>query len=136
MYLFLELNECTNLPQFDLVSKSDVYCKIYFQNTSKCTDIKNNNNNPTFNSIYIFPYEEEGDKTVSIDIMDYDGYRSQLIKSVSFEIENNLITINEENISLRVGPVHILTDEDLSAVSLNAKRKALTDVIEHIKLIE
>lgn len=121
MYLYFQLIGCRNLKSMDLLSESDVYCKIWFQGIWKLTSMKQDDNNPTWGeeNTFIFPIDPSKDMHVSVEIYDSDGFRSQIIETVSLDVMDaagGRKEVSKGPISATYAQVYIYKDDDVDRI--------------------
>ena len=116
MYLYVKIISCQNVPALDLFSDSDVYCKITFQNVSKFTSVKANSTSAEFEESFIFPYSSVKDMNLKIDLLDRDGFKSDIIDSFCVKICAEKKHVSVSLLEFDYALVHILSISDIKSI--------------------
>lgn len=95
MILHVQAIEACNLPDMDIIGKSDPYLKFKFDFSNKIwkTQYKNNTDSPVWNETFHFPVSNLTDK-LCIELYDQDTIsKDDLISSMTFQMSD--FRINE-----------------------------------------
>lgn len=134
MFLFFQIFECFDLPQMDMATENDVFCKVVFQGVTKYTAIKVDNPNPRWkdDAMFIFPLDPYGDMTLSIDVLDSDGFfRNQKIGDAQINVDGALWESRDfmcDILRASYAVVHVYTDKDLAAIKANFVKSVIDTI--------
>jgi len=128
MHLHFQILSCL-VDDADIFSKSDVFCTISFQGVKKTTEIIKDDLNPIWGEkgVFIFPYDDEcDDNNIFVDVFDSDGWTSEHLQSVSFQInvKDQSVETNKNDVYVKYSLVHLHTENDVKYI----RKCALNDV--------
>ena len=134
MYLFFQIFQCFDIEKADYWSESDVFCRITFQNIVKYTDVVPDCANPSWEgkATFIFPIDPTQETVIQIDILDSDGFRSQTLKTIHFNVsdaKDHPQIVRNDYINIKYSEIHILTENDLK----NLRTKIIDEVGNKIR---
>ena len=132
MYLHFQLVSCVVEDRVDLFSENDTFCEVRFQGVTKRTIIMEDDSSPFWGEKgeFVFRYNEDLDDTIFVDIYDSDGWRNELIKTVSFtirltELESfNSMDDTKDSVQCRYALVQLLDQTSIECI----KRRAIDDL--------
>ena len=123
MYLHFQLISCT-VENTDILSQPDIFCEICFQNSKKRTVVIEDTCTPVWagKGEFFFPFDENGEDSVFVDIYDSDGWRDEHVKSVSFQLRPqplnryDFIDDMKDGIEVKYRFVYMVTSLDLEKI--------------------
>ena len=87
MYLLFQVVSC-EVESTDFFSSPDIFCVVTFQGVKKQTEVVDETYNVIWaeKGTFLFPFDEEKEHFVFVDVYDKDLWSSTLLKSVSFNV--------------------------------------------------
>lgn len=134
MYLFFQIFQCSDVEKKDYWSESDIFCKITFQHVSKYTEVVPDCANPKWDgdATFIFPYDPDEESLIKVEVLDSDGFRSEILKTVYFDLSNlewHNKHITKERITVKYSKVHLCSDMDIKEF----RTQTINEVANRIK---
>jgi len=131
MYLFFRIVSCHNVASKDLLNDSDVYCRLTFQDITKFTSVKHDTSNPVWaeEASFIFPYDPSKSSVVCIEVLDSDGFRSDIIEKVEIEVADVMWesrTVRKGCVEALYAQVNVCTERDITKLKTDAVDEAFS----------
>ena len=87
--LLFKIEELQNIPRMDVLTKSDVVCRLTFQGLTKMTMLKNNVTDVLYgdDAMFLFPLNKLSSQEILIELLDHDGFRFEVIDEMKIPLK-------------------------------------------------